>query len=614
MAPSRLLRFVFLCWVPAAMAQGEGEEIERSKALLHEVNDPLVWVGAYNDLAWEYYYVDFDSAMHYVSKAMALSAQLEDPYWKAVSMEMLAILKEMSGQVEDALNLYFEVIPLRESMGGNGLENTYNNLAVIFRNQENYEKSLEYFRRSYEIEVNNGYEAGIAASLINMALAEMRLNRLDSVPTYYRRAMRIAEATDDLTLLSTTYLNLAEYHDNTQEPDSAYHYYKLAHLITGQTMDNGARSVAAFGLAEISKDRGELGQALDYLAESEQLARKINSIEYIKRVHGSRAEVLGMMGLFQEAFMEQQKYAEAKDSLISLQIIGLTNELETRYQTERKERQIAELELSSAEQALRAEANRNQRNLLIFAAALLALFVGFMAYRYRNQRRVSAVLTEKNTTIARALRDREILLKEIHHRVKNNLQVVSSLLSIQGREIKDEKALEAVNESKNRVKSMALIHQYLYGDTDLKSIDMQQYVEQLSKSLFGAYRVDHDQVELRTEVEPILLDVDTAVPLGIIINELVTNALKYAFPEGRAGVLTVSLSEVGDQLVLRVTDNGVGLEAVDPSHLSFGTKLLNAFKSKLNATINTRSHNGVEVTYTIGTYRRSWAESTASLL
>lgn len=242
----------------------------------------------------------------------------------------------------------------------------------------------------------------------------------------------------------------------------------------------------------------------------------------------------------------------------------------------------------------------------------MVLGIAFIAYRYRHRHRMVNILSDKNKTIEAALKDRETLLKEIHHRVKNNLQVVSSLLSIQGREITDSKALEAVNESKNRVKSMALIHQYLYGDNDLKSIDMQQYIVQLSKSLFSAYRVDHDLVELCTEVEPIMLDVDTAVPLGIILNELVTNALKYAFPEGRAGTLTVSLKEVNGKLELRVKDDGVGPDTAHSSDFSFGMKLLNAFKSKLNAEFETKNENGVEAIYTIATYKRSWAETTAS--
>lgn len=606
--------FSLICVLCAAKTCGtEPEEILRSKSLL--VSDTLTdvtRVGIYNDLAWEYSFSDFDSAQHYIGLASRLSNRLDDPYWRAVTIEMEAILAEISGRSEDALKRYLEVIPLRESIGGRGLENTYNNMAVIFRNQENYQKAYKYFRLSYEIELENENAEGIAASLINMALVKMRSNEMDSVPHYFRKAARITEQSENLAVQAVCYLNFADFFSSNGAPDSASYYYNFGYKIADEIGDLGSMAVAAYGLSEVYYSRGDYDRALTYLDESEHMAEKVNSAQYLKRVHGLRAEVFSTMGRFKEAFGAQKRYQAAKDSLLSSEILNVTNSLEAKYESERKDRQIAELRLSAAQRELEAEAERNRRNILLFFTALMVLGIAFIAYRYRHRQRMVNILSAKNKTIEAALRDRETLLKEIHHRVKNNLQVVSSLLSIQGREITDAKALEAVNESKNRVKSMALIHQYLYGDNDLKSIDMQQYVVQLSKSLFSAYKVDHDLVVLRTEVEPILLDVDTAVPLGIILNELVTNALKYAFPEGRPGTLTVSLKELNGKLELRVKDDGVGLEAVDPSDLSFGMKLLNAFKSKLNAEFETKNENGAEAIYTIGTYKRSWAETTAS--
>ena len=591
----------------------EADEILRSKSLLtSDTVTDLTRVGIYNDLAWEYSFSDFDSAQHYIARAWEISERLNDPYWLAVTLEMKAILTEIAGRSEDALKLYLEVIPLRESLGGRGLENTYNNMAVIFRNQENYPKAYKYFRLSYRIEQENENAEGIAASLINMALVKMRTDDLDSVPDYFQKASNIAKVAENYPVLAVCYLNYADYFSTVAAADSARYYYSLGYTIAEQIGDMGSKAVAAYGLAQLYYQSGNYDRALAYLDESQELSERLNSARYIMRAHGLRAEILGAAGRYREAFSAQQLYRQAKDSLLSTEMLNITNDLEARYESERKDRQIAELKLSATQRELRAEADRNQRNILLFFTALMVLGIAFIAYRYRHRQRMVNILSDKNKTIEAALKDRETLLKEIHHRVKNNLQVVSSLLSIQGREITDAKALEAVNESKNRVKSMALIHQYLYGDNDLKSIDMQQYIVQLSKSLFSAYKVDHDLVALHTEVEPIMLDVDTAVPLGIILNELVTNSLKYAFPGGRAGNLTVSLKEVNARLELRVKDDGAGLDAADPSDLSFGMKLLNAFKIKLNAEFETKNENGVEAVYTIRNYKRSWAEATAS--
>jgi len=274
----------------------------------------------------------------------------------------------------------------------------------------------------------------------------------------------------------------------------------------------------------------------------------------------------------------------------------LAEEMQTRFETREKENTI-QLQL------LEIEKSDREKQALFFgvAFALLAIIamVMFAFSKIRSNRKLSA---EKAKTEA-LLRDRETLLREIHHRVKNNLQVVSSLLSIQGREITDDKAQQAVNESRNRVHSMALIHQFLYGEQNVSSIDMPEYVGQLSRKLFSTYRVDHDQVHLHVEVDPMLLDVDTAIPVGLIINELITNSLKYAFPADREGNLWVSLKEKDKVLTLQVRDDGVGAKDAVPKSTSFGMKLLNAFKQKLEADFKITSNQGMQIDYHIRKYK-----------
>ncbi len=207
--------------------------------------------------------------------------------------------------------------------------------------------------------------------------------------------------------------------------------------------------------------------------------------------------------------------------------------------------------------------------------------------------------------IQKSLNDRELLLREIHHRVKNNLQVISSILSIQSRDIKDESALRAINEARSRVKSMALIHQDLYGDDNLRGIRAQRYITKLSNSLFSTYRMDKDRVRLHTDIQDLLIDVDTTVPLGLILNELVTNSLKYAFPNEQEGDIYVEFKEVDDTLWLRVWDNGVGIpeEKEEASRESFGMKMIRAFSKKLDATWEINGEGGTSVSLVIKNYK-----------
>ncbi len=610
---SQSITLLLLCLMGQFSLSANDSTVVHISGLIRNTDDPEKLVEYYNDLAWEYYGSDYDSAFHYTTRAIQVAEALEDDYWLAVSYEMMAILKELSGKGEEAIGLFLKVIALREKLGEQGIENTYNNMASLFRSQGNFEKALKYFEKSYRIEIGNKNQLGIAESLINMSITLKNLNHLDSVPVFLYRAKALAEVLGRPTLRVDAMINLAAFYESSGIADSAFYYYQQAFEDAQKMDEQGSVSVAAFGMASFYQDKKNHTKALEYLGEAEKAAKKVNSLYFLMRAYGAMAVNFSAMETFEDAYRYQQLHMTIKDSLNSAEVISRTNELEAQYANERKERQIAELQLISTAQALRSETDRNQRNLLIFIAGILIAAVAFVGYRYSLQQRIAAVLQQKNKTIAMALSDRETLLREIHHRVKNNLQVVSSLLSIQGREIKDEKALEAVNESKQRVQSMALIHQYLYSDNDLKSIDMRKYVKKLCANLFNAYKLDHDRVKLHTEVDALHLDIDTAVPLGIIINELIANALKYAFPNGRSGVLRVLLHEKNGKLLLRVSDDGVGMNNFNNEETSFGMKLLSAFKTKLGAEINIDSQAGVDVNYIISKYKRLWPESTASL-
>jgi two-component sensor histidine kinase len=199
--------------------------------------------------------------------------------------------------------------------------------------------------------------------------------------------------------------------------------------------------------------------------------------------------------------------------------------------------------------------------------------------------------------------EKEVLLKEIHHRVKNNLQIISSLLSLQSGYIKDVQAREAIRESHNRVRSMALIHELLYQSKDLAQIDMGEYLQKLAKNLLYSYAIDQQAIALKIQVEKMSLSIDTAITSGLIVNELVSNSLKHAFAAGQTGKIGIALSESDDyQTTLRVWDNGIGF----PKDLDFrntkslGLQLVTALTNQLRGAIELDDHNGTEfkITFT----------------
>jgi PAS domain S-box-containing protein len=213
---------------------------------------------------------------------------------------------------------------------------------------------------------------------------------------------------------------------------------------------------------------------------------------------------------------------------------------------------------------------------------------------------VSVDITERMQTeraLAAAVAAREVLLKEIHHRVKNNLQIISSLLNMQAQLLTEPSLIEVLQESRRRVESMAMIHERLYSQEDIDHLNFRQYVEALARELFSAYGVNSDLVCLRLELEPVSLELNQAIPCGLILNELLANCLKYAFPNGRAGEILVALRcEDDDRVTLRVADNGIGL----PSGLdwrksqSLGLRIVTILARQLMGTIQQESGAGAD--------------------
>jgi two-component sensor histidine kinase len=197
--------------------------------------------------------------------------------------------------------------------------------------------------------------------------------------------------------------------------------------------------------------------------------------------------------------------------------------------------------------------------------------------------------------LRQSLTEKESLLKEIHHRVKNNLQIVSSLLYLQEEYMHDPKGVEILRESQNRVKSMALIHEQLYGTADLAKIDFGRYIQGLAANLFDAYGTDPARIRLDVRADDISLGVDMAVPCGLIVNELVSNALKHAFPSHQAGTIKIAVAALsGGRLEVVVADDGIGLTAPDgdTEKRTLGLRLVDTLVAQLDGTVDIQTGHG----------------------
>ena len=229
------------------------------------------------------------------------------------------------------------------------------------------------------------------------------------------------------------------------------------------------------------------------------------------------------------------------------------------------------LEIAVSEGRFEEEGWRLRKDGSRFWASVLVTALRDERGNLRGFSKVTRDISERKLAedrIKASLEEKEILLREIHHRVKNNMQVVISLLRLQSDKIKDQQYVEMLKESQDRIKSMALIHEKLYQSEDFANIDFDGYVKALVNSLFVSHGANPDKIASKIEIKDISLGLDYAIPCGLIINELVSNSLKYAFPNEREGEIRIGLQKTSENEVeLTVSDNGIGI----PEELDFGT-------------------------------------------
>ncbi|GGD37777.1 sensor histidine kinase [Muriicola marianensis] len=281
-----------------------------------------------------------------------------------------------------------------------------------------------------------------------------------------------------------------------------------------------------------------------------------------------------------------QDSLEASESAIKRQQLASIISEENLEATRRKMNETT----LAMEQTKSDMAAMDERSNLIFISLIFTL-LGFagLVFAYLKSIKNQRLIAEQKHIIENALIEKDSLLKEIHHRVKNNLQMVSSLLSLQTKNTRSKAAIEALEEGKSRVKAMALIHQKLYQNDDLSVIEMQGYIESLINSVQSVFMKGGHNINITIDAEGVELDIDRAIPFGLILNELVSNSFKYAFPEEKDNAkIYIHLRKNGDQGYFEYSDNGVGLpeDSEDRANSSMGIRLMNRLVNQLQSTLN----------------------------
>jgi two-component sensor histidine kinase len=330
-------------------------------------------------------------------------------------------------------------------------------------------------------------------------------------------------------------------------------------------------------LGEVNLLMGNYKAALAYQLQTVSMQESHSDLSNLTENYLHVSTIYEKLGDYKSALAYHKKALQLRDSIASVKSDEAMSKMLTQFETRKKEATIASQQGEISQ----------QRKVQWLGGGVVFLLAGLLVFSfvsYRSRTRRNRLLAAKNA-------ENELLLKEIHHRVKNNLEVVSSLLALQSAQIDDKGIKEAMQEGQNRVHSIGIVHQKLYQGKDLGAIEMKDYFLNLSESILDSFGVD-ERVNIELAMEKIDVDIDTAVPLGLIVNELLTNTLKYAFPEGKNGNVRISLEKKTNGILhLEVSDNGIGKSGLTKG-TGFGGQLISLLTRQLNGSMKEGAENG----------------------
>lgn len=530
--------------------------------------------------------VQYDSALFYLTKAEQYFLQSGDQANLAKTYLALQNVYSKTNQLKLAMECSLKASKIWENEGEPlGLAKAYQKIAHLHYIQRDFEKALNYCDKAeQQLRVDADHEAlgnihlSRGSVLLLQSYYDLALEQMNMAIEKYKMA------NSSKKILISAFNGRGNVYKHMEQYEAAVADYRNNLILSEALNYKRGIMIAQANIGHALLLGKKYNDALFYIHAARETMEKNNDRTNLWEQYMHLTTIYDALGEYKNALHYSRLYNDENETYYQDKIDQLESEIQTKYETGQRTATIVLQKQKISQQRL------NQL-LMLGLVVLLVVILGLVYFNYHNKKKLNAELKVKN-------QEKELLLKEIHHRVKNNLQTISSLLNLQTAQIKDEKVRSAVVESKNRVRSMALIHQKLYQGKNLAAIEMKAYLESLCENMIRSFGGAAKNVHFECAMQEIEVDVDTAIPIGLIANELLTNALKYAFPNGSKGKIevTLGLKENKETLFLSVADNGVGLQKnksdkeLQGTH--FGSQLIHLLTRQLDGQIERFSNNG----------------------
>ena len=548
-----------------------------SKDYVHRAN-------AYYALSNAYFYFNaHDSAKYYAHKTIeSYDYSGEKGVYYTYALNTISGYYLNRGEVKQALKFGHKqleaAIELKDTLS---ISNSYTMLCAIYEMQDNIPEAIMYAKKALKLNEQTGSAINRTNVLANLATLLLTSNEPREALGYCHQAIYYSEVVfKSVRRVAAAFMLAGECHTQLNNFDSAKYYLKKADRYIENISTPSAKVKLWILYASALKATGNYTEAIAYLDKAIPVAGESGLIKEYTNAYESHAELSALAGDFQEAYNSLKAYYVLKDSVTNVEVQGAIADIREKYESDKKDERIAQ--------------EQRRSKLLIIGLSIAFVLATLILFQYLRQRTATRTIQRQSDKLT-------LLMKELHHRVKNNLQIISSLLSLQSFKIKDTTASMAVREGQQRIEAMSLIHQRLYTRDNITEINIREFIADLVDSLQSAYDFGKDDITIRLDIDNELMNVDQAIPLSLIINELVTNAFKYAYKDNSQPELSVSLKRTDNNLQLIVADNGIGvnIEEWKDKQGSFGKDLVQTFVKQLNGYLSLKADRGTTFLLTI---------------
>lgn len=521
---------------------------------------------SYSVKAWRLYEIQNDSCLFFANEGIRYSKKNNSTSGEILNLEIKGIYyEEVKNDFETASEIYFEAIEIAEKNNPDLITSLYNNLCIMYMVTD-YEKSEFYGKKAVETSIydKSKDKRKQKSALVNLGIAQSVLKKYDEAKTTFDRYLAFNDE--------------SEYHKNIA-------YLRIAKNYKEQGLYNKAQPLF-LRIVALDSLKGQREYAQDYLQLVENsiqlndtntikkyisiLKKSISTeknIEVIKGFNEIMTKVYKFLDEPKKALEYQTNLLQIKDS-INLKLYNKSVvELETKYQTKKKEEQI-----------IKEQNKKKLWSYISVLAFIILLIVAILLYKNSQKRKL---LNANKIQLEKLLNQRNMLLRETHHRVKNSFQMVSSLLQLQAQGSEAEIAVTALDNAVQRVNSMIVLHQQLYAKDNLLGIDLKIYINDLINEIMSSYTSEN--INFKAGVVSTILDIDTATSIGLLVNELATNSIKYAWEKDTSEkIITLDIDIKNDELQFKMFDNGTSKKTKNTKQ-NYGSELIEILIERLDA-------------------------------